>query len=238
MLALDGRRIVPGVVIGVDLSLTGPGLARICDPWGKASGAAAVAVTVSRVPQVELLRGQVLMEAAERVARSAFTIAVDGGGGVGTLVVMEALLLQSATGKAPERAAFWWMVRGRMEMMGMAVASVHPTTRRSLAHDSEAAELMKRERANGPQGVLTKKQKDAEKARLSRLGKLAGMQSIKRRWSGVTLPDDNAADALVCAEVGAHALGFAGLPAIEAGKKKILTGAIQALGVTKEEASK
>lgn len=224
MWKLDGRRIVPGPVVGVDLSLTGPGLSIITDPWGRDGvHAGARAVTLDRVPVGEAFRGQTLLEAAHRVAATAHNIAVMAGGGAGTLVVMEALLLQSANGKAPERAAFWWMVRGHLECMGMAVAKLNPTTRRSLAMDAAAMLAYK----DLPK-TSTKQAK----------GKQLALASIRRRWPGVTLPDDNAADALVCAEVGAHALGFAGLPALEAGKKKILTGAIQALGVTKEEASR
>ena len=201
-------------VIGIDLSLTGPGLARISKPWG-GERAHAVATTLDRVPAIEELRGLVLHESAERVARRVRAMAIAATPDT-TLVVMEALLLQSTNGKAMERAAFWWMVRSQLELHGFTVASVHPTSRRSIAMDSEARQLWR----NAP-----KNQKAAA-------GKRAVVQSVGRRWSGVVLPDDNAADALVCAEVGAHAAGFLGMPYLSGPQHKSLLNATSALGIT------
>lgn len=201
-------------VIGVDLSLTGPGLARISRPWGS-ERAHAVATTLDRVPAVETLRGLVLHEAAERVARRARAMMIATSPDT-TLVVMEALLLQSTNGKAMERAAFWWMVRSQLELQGFTVVSVHPTSRRSIAMDSEARKLWR----------------EAPKSQKAAAGKRAVVQSVGRRWSGVVLPDDNAADALVCAEVGAHAARFSGLPQLAGPQLKSLSNAISALDIT------
>ena len=200
-------------VVGLDLSLTAPGIARILPAWG-AESAHAVATTLDRVPTGEQDRGLMLLEAAQRVARRAMTLVQYAGDN--PVAVMEALLLQSTNGKAMERAAFWWMVRAQLELRGFEVVSVHPTSRRSIAMD-EAARAEWR---------------DAPKAQKSLVGKRAVLASVRRRWPGVVLPDDNAADALVCAEVGAHALGFAGLPSLAGAQLKSLRSAIGALGIT------
>lgn len=205
------------VVVGLDLSLTAPGIARILSACG-AEPAHAVATTLDRVPTDEKDRGLVLHEAAERVAIRASNLAAMVGGE--RLAVMEALLLQSTNGKAMERAAFWWMVRAQLETRGFLVVSVHPTSRRSIAMDATA-------RAEW---------RDAPKAKKSLAGKRAVLASVRRRWPGVVLPDDNAADALVCAEVGAHALGFAGLPSLAGAQLKSLRSAIGALGITERKA--
>ena len=200
-------------VVGLDLSLTAPGIARILPAWG-AESAHAVATTLDRVPTGEQDRGLVLHEAAERVADRAAKLVMMVGGE--RLAVMEALLLQSANGKAMERAAFWWMVRAQLELRGFEVVSVHPTSRRSIAMDDAA----RAEWRNAP-----KHQKAAA-------GKRAVLASVRRRWPGVVLPDDNAADALVCAEVGAHRAGFAGLPYLAGPQMKSLLRATEALGIT------
>lgn len=202
-----------GVVIGLDLSLTAPGIARILEPWGD-EPAHAVATTLDRVPTTEQDRGLVLHEAAERIAQRAGALTALTTGE--RLAVMEALLLQSANGKAMERAAFWWMVRAQLELRGFEVVSVHPTSRRSIAMDDAA----RAEWRNAP-----KHQKAAA-------GKRAVLASVRRRWPGVVLPDDNAADALVCAEVGAHRAGFAGLPYLAGPQMKSLLNATEALGIT------
>ena len=199
-------------VVGLDLSLTAPGIAHILPTWG-AEPAHAVATTLDRVPTGEQDRGLMLHEAAERVADRAAKLALLTGGE--RLAVMEALLLQSANGKAMERAAFWWMVRAQLELRGFEVVSVHPTSRRSIAMD-EAARAEWR---------------DAPKAKKSLVGKRAVLASVRRRWPGVVLPDDNAADALVCAEVGAHRAGFAGLPYLAGPQMKSLLNATEALGI-------
>ena len=204
------------MVVGLDLSLTAPGIARILPAWG-AEPAHAVATTLDRVPTGEQDRGLVLLEAAQRIARRAMTLVQFAGDN--PVAVMEALLLQSTNGKAMERAAFWWMVRAQLELRGFEVVSVHPTSRRSIAMD-EAARAEWR---------------DAPKAQKSLVGKRAVLASVRRRWPGVVLPDDNAADALVCAEVGAHALGFAGLPSLAGAQLKSLRSAIGALGITERK---
>lgn len=200
-------------VIGIDLSLTGPGLARISKPWGS-ERAHAVATTLDRVPTIEVMRGAVLHEAAERIARRALRLCL--GTSDESLIVMEALLLQSTNGKAMERAAFWWMVRAQLELYGFTVMSVHPTSRRSIAMDDAARKMWR----------------DAPKKQKAAVGKRAVVQSVGRRWSGVILPDDNAADALVCAEVGAHAARFSGLPQLAGPQLKSLSNAIGALDIT------
>lgn len=203
-------------VVGLDLSLTAPGIARILPPWGD-EPAHAVATTLDRVPTDEMDRGLVLLEAAQRIARRAMTLVQAASGE--RLAVMEALLLQSANGKAMERAAFWWMVRAQLELRGFEVVSVHPTARRSIAMDDAA----RAEWRNAP-----KHQKAAA-------GKRAVLASVRRRWPGVVLPDDNAADALVCAEVGAHRAGFAGLPYLAGPQMKSLLNATEALGITERK---
>lgn len=205
------------VVVGIDLSLTGPGIARVSRPWGD-EPAHAVGTTLDRVPALEEMRGLVLHEAAERVARRARAMAIAATPDT-TLVVMEALLLQSTNGKAMERAAFWWMVRAQLELQGFTVVSVHPTSRRSIAMDTQA----RAEWRNAP------------KSQKSAAGKRAVLASVRRRWSGVVLPDDNAADALVCAEVGAHAAGFAGLPYLDGPQMKSLLNATGALSITERK---
>lgn len=190
-------------VIGLDMSLTGPGIARLSKPWGDELPHA-VATTLDRVPSIEAKRGLVLLEAAERIARRALSLV--GGNSADTLVVMEAVLLQSTTGKPIERAALWWQVRGQLELRGFDVASVHPTSRRSIAMDAVA-----RSAYNAYRGKPSGKGK---------FGKDLVLQSVRRQWPGVVLPDDNAADALVCASVGAHALGWR-LPLQDAAKAQI-----------------
>lgn len=205
------------VVMGLDLSLTAPGIARVTRPWGDEQPEAR-ATTLDRVPTTEAMRGVVLHEAAERIARRVQALTL-GHAPFETLVVVEALLLQSGTGKAPERAALWWMVRAQLELRGFEVVSVHPTSRRSIAMDEQA-------RAEW---------RDAPKERKSSTGKRAALASVRRRWPGVTLPDDNAADALVCAEVGARALEFENMPALDGAQEKSLRSAIGALGITEGE---
>ena len=214
MLIVDGVEM-PRVdsVIGLDLSLTGPGLALIEEPWGKHDPVRPIALTMDRVPRGEAQRGLILKEAAEAVGHLA---AESTKRHMFRVACMEALLLQSGSGKAPERAAFWWMVRAQLELRGFEVVSVHPTSRRSIAMDDAA----RAEWRNAP-----KHQKAAA-------GKRAVLASVRRRWPGVVLPDDNAADALVCAEVGAHRAGFAGLPYLAGPQMKSLLNATEALGIT------
>lgn len=201
-------------VIGIDLSLTAPGLAVIHAPWGD-EPPHAIATTLGGVPTEQVARGKLLKRSAVRVAVRASNL-TDGD----ALVVMEALLLQSGTGKAPERAAFWWMVRAELEERGLQVVSIHPTSRRSIALDDEAREYYRE---------LPKHQKGAG-------GKRAVLASVRRRWPGVVLPDDNAADALVCAEVGAHALGFANMPdGLSGAQKKSMANAIKAFSLNERE---
>lgn len=230
MLRCDGFVLhKPGVVVGLDLSLTAPGLAAVFSPWGDETPRA-VATTLGRVPTAEHQRGLVLANAAGGVADAVQSIASREPE---VLVVVEALLLQSGTGKAPERAAFWWMVRGELERRGIPVATVHPTTRRSLSHDAEAvAKLAAARAAVKARGPLTKKEADSEKRRLAKLGKTVTVETARRRWPKVVLASDDAADALVCADLGARALRWAGLPAIS---NKNLSNAITALGITEGE---
>lgn len=203
------------VVIGLDLSLTGPGIAAIMEPWGYSGEVAkAHATTLGRVPVEEVQRGLILRRSATRVVDMVSNLAQRSDG---ILVVMERLLLQSMTGKAPERSAFWWMVRGELEARGAAVTSVHPTTRKSLGLDEQgAAEL-----------------KAMDAAARKRSAKRVGLQSMRRRWPGVVFPDDNASDALVCADLGARALGWGSLPELN---NKNLPGAIRALGIEERKA--
>lgn len=211
MWVVDGF-VVPrfDLVVGIDLSLTGPGIAAIYEPWGMADETArAKATTLGRVPPDEDQRGLHLRLSASRVADMVTNLADRS---TNVLVVMEKLLLQSMTGKAPERSAFWWMVRGELEARGYPVTSVHPTTRKSLGLDERGAEELK---AMAP---------DVRK----RSAKRVGLQSMRRRWPGVVFPDDNASDALVCADLGARALGWNGLPELN---NKNLPGAIRALGI-------
>lgn len=202
-------------VVGVDLSLTGPGIASIMNPvYGDDNGGLFVAATtLGRVPVGEVNRGLVLKHSAERVSRLIDSI-VDGSPSV--LVVMEAILLQSATGKAPERAAFWWMVRAELEERGYLVTSLHPTTRKSLALDDEGRAALK--------AMTAPERKKRAKA--------VGLASMRRRWPGVVFPDDNAADALVCADLGARALRWGLLPELE---NKNLPNAIAALGINERK---
>lgn len=203
------------MVIGVDLSLTGPGIAAIPEPWGRPGEIVeAKATTLSRVPSDTVQRGLTLRRSADRVGQMATNLAARAPF---VLVVMEGLLLQSGTGKAPERAAFWWMVRGELEARGYAVTSVHPTTRKSLGLDDEGREALR-----------TMSAADRKKN-----AKRVGLQSMRRRWPGVVFPDDNASDALVCAELGARALGWGSLPEQN---NKNLPNAIRALGIEERKA--
>lgn len=228
MIQVDGFTFsAPGIVVGLDLSLTAPGIAAVYQPWGDGAPRA-VATTVDRVPTGSEQRGLILAKAAGRIARRVAQMAARE---TEVLVVIEALLLQSGTGKAPERAAFWWMVRGELEGMGYAVTSVHPTTRRSLSHDAEAVAKLADARAEiKALGDLPKSEADKHKRRLARLGKTVTVETARRRWPQVVLPDDDAADALVCADLGARALGWQGLPALD---NKNLSSAIKSLGITK-----
>lgn len=216
MLAVDGF-VVPrfDLVVGIDLSLTGPGIAAVYEPWGMADEVVrARATTLGRVPPDEDKRGWHLSMASSRVADMVTNLADRS---VNVLVVMEALLLQSGTGKAPERAAFWWMVRGELEARGYPVTRVHPTTRKSLGLDDEGREALRR----------------MSPADRKKNAKRVGLQSMRRRWPAVVFPDDNASDALVCAELGARALGWSGLPELN---NKNLPGAIRALGIEERKA--
>lgn len=203
------------MVVGIDLSLTGPGIAAISEPWGTLDVLAnAKATTLGRVPVDVDQRGLILRRAADRVGQMAANLASRSEF---VLVVMEGLLLQSGTGKAPERAAFWWMVRGELESRGYPVTTVHPTTRKSLGLDEEGRE------------ALRKMDGSARK----RNAKKVGLASMRRRWPGVVFPDDNASDALVCAELGARALGWGSLPEQD---NKNLPNAIRALGIDERKA--
>lgn len=229
MLTVDGFELSdPGIVVGLDLSLTAPGVAALYKPWGS-EAPRGVAATMERVPTGEARRGLVLRDAAQRIAGRVSALAEREPE---VLVVAEALLLQSGTGKAPERAAFWWMVRGELEARGYAVTSVHPTTRRSLSHDKRAVEKLAAERATIKLfGTgLPSSETQRHKRRLAKLGKTVSLETARRRWPSVVLPDDDAADALVCADLGARALGWPGMPVID---NKNLSSAIKSLGITK-----
>lgn len=202
------------VVVGLDLSLTAPGIAALVEPWGE-ERPHVVAATLDRVPPTTKRRGVVLHEAAKRIAHRAEVLAVRSSYPV---AVMEAILTQSSTGKAMERAAFWWMVRAQLELRSFTVVEVHPTSRRSIAMDAEARAAWAA----------------APKSQKTDVGKRAALASVRRRWSGVVLPDDNAADALVCAEVGANALGWPGMPELVGPQLKSLRNAIGALGLKRE----
>lgn len=228
MLTVDGFELSdPGIVVGLDLSLTAPGIAALYKPWGS-EAPRGVAATMERVPTGEAKRGLVLRDAAQRIAGRVSALAEREPE---VLVVAEALLLQSGTGKAPERAAFWWMVRGELEARGYAFTSVHPTTRRSISHDAKAVAKLAAERATVKSfGPLPKSEADRHKRRLAKLGKTVTLETARRRWPSVVLPDDDAADALVCADLGARALGWPGMPVID---NKNLSSAIKSLGITK-----
>lgn len=228
---IDGVKFEqPGLVIGLDLSLTSPGLAALYRPWGS-ERPRAVAKTLKRVPTGEQQRGLILAKAARDLVLEVTACAIREDE---VVVVMEALLLQSGTGKAPERAAFWWMVRGELEACGYLVATVHPTTRRSLSHDDEARKMLAAAaaelKARTPH--LTVAQIRTEKGRLSRLGKKVTLEAQRRRWPDLEIPNDDAADALVCADLGARALGWAGLHPLN---NKNLSSAIKSLGIIEGE---
>lgn len=179
-------------VLGVDLSLTAPGLARILEPWG-GSVPHATATTLSGMPNAKRRKATELDLFAERIVRGAESMLARSPH---SIAVIEAVLVQSGTGKATERAALWWMVAAGLEKLGCAIVTVHPSTRKSLALDDQG------------RGEL----RSMTAAQRKNAGKRIGLQSMRRRWPSVVLPDDNAADALVCAELGARALGWAGLP--------------------------
>lgn len=217
MLVVDGVEM-PRVdsVIGLDLSLTGPGLALIEEPWGKHDPVRPIALTMDRVPRGEAQRGLILKEAAEAVGHLA---AESTKRHMFRVACMESLLLQSGTGKAPERAAFWWMVRGELESLGFAVVTVHPTTRRALIMD---------EQARSEHRALPAKQRTTQ-------GKKLGLASVRRRWESVLIPDDNAGDALMCAEIGARGVGWVGFPLLDSARGKLMEGAIQKLSIERKE---
>lgn len=213
MFVIDGMEYAfVDAVLGVDLSLTAPGVAMVSSPWGD-EPARATATTLTGLSKGRYQQASALRELALQVARAAYSMTSRH---LGAFVVMESVLVQSGTGKATERAALWWMVAAELEAAGIAVTRLHPTTRKSLALDDEGRSVLRAMSA----------------AERKRAAKRVGLQSVRRRWSGVVLPDDNAADALVCAEVGARALGWAGLPPLE---NKNLPGAIRALGIEEKE---
>lgn len=231
MFKIDGLELA-GVdsVVGLDLSLTGPGLAVMRAPWGDGPPFA-MAATLPGFGKVSGRYASALSAFADKIIvevvnRSSMTS--------GRVAVMESVLNQSGTGKATERGALWWMVAAGLERNGFAICTVHPTTRRTLSHDDEARKLLAdaRDALNAMKSTLTPKQLTSEKGRLSRLGKKATLQAQRRRWPDVAMKDDNAADALVCAELGARGLGWAGLPPLV---NKNLPGAIRALGIEKKE---
>lgn len=216
-------------VFGIDLSLTAPGIALIHEPWGS-EAAPAQALTLKGLGPVRNRYASALSDYALRIVAEITSRALRSRG---RIAVMEAVLNQSGTGKATERGALWWMVAAGLEAEGFAICTVHPTTRRSLAFDATGRALLAEERAKiTGDSSLTPKEVALAKARMSRLAKKVGQQSQQRRWPKVEIPDDNAADALVCAELGARALGWAGLPELE---NKNLPKAIRALGITEKE---
>lgn len=236
MLVIDGQEIAePEVVIGIDLSLTGPGLAVIRRPWpGSDAGPIAQTAVAARVPVEERQRGLVLKRAARRIVKDCLQLT---GASAARIACMESLLLQSGTGKAPERAAFWWMVRAELESAGFVVVRLDPNTRRSLAHDDIATSEISAARAElkARKPTMTPKQIASASGQISRLGKKLGVQSQQRRWPRVSFRDDNAADALVCAEVVAQALGWGGFPDLGKRRNKTMSGAIGALGIERKE---
>lgn len=217
MIVVDEQALTHAdAVLGLDLSLTGPGIAAISEPWFPGDVPLMKATTLSRVPTTSRARGQVMADAAERIARAARDMVPRA---LYPIAVAEALLLQSGTGKAPERAAFWWMVRAELERMGVPVVSVHPTSRRSIVMDDAArAEL-----------------NAMPKAERTKRGKAVGLESARRRYPAIVLADDNAADALVCAEVGARAVGWEGFPDLGDAQKKSMSNAISALGIERKD---
>lgn len=98
------------------------------------------------------------------------------------LVVIEALPPQipGAHGLHAERAALWWQVVGTLIRHGIPVAEVAPTT------------LKKWATGNG------------------RADKHAVVAAMQQRWTFTRIPDDNAADALALADMGAQHLGWYG----------------------------
>lgn len=208
-LRIDGREFERvDIVFGIDLSLTAPGVAFVTEPWG-GGAAEARAVTLSGLVKSKHREASALEDLAQRVylaVRSMMARHPEA------FAVMESVLVQSGTGKATERAALWWMVAARLERAGIPVTRLHPTTRKSLALDDRGRADLRALDAAGRK----------------RAGKRIGLQSMRRRWPSVVLADDNSADALVCAELGARAIGWAGLPELN---NKNLPNAIRALGI-------
>lgn len=175
-------------IVGIDLSLTGTGLASVERIEGTGLDLDRIEVdthVVGTKPDSGTLysrhkRLEVMAARIVAYAKDATMVAIEGpsyaSGGRGTW----------------DRAGLWWWVVSVLETVGTPVIEVPPTTRTKWATD------------NG------------------RASKSAVAVAICRMWPDVTTHDDNDADALCLATIGAQLLEMKGVPQ-KAYQKKALS---------------
>lgn len=114
-------------IVGVDLSLTSTGLARILT-----RDALGAEVTVRRVlskpPPADKVTLATRSTRLRRIAADVFTACAGAD-----LVVVEGPTYASDSGAAHDRAGLWWLVLARLTAQGFNVVEVSPTTVKTYA---------------------------------------------------------------------------------------------------------
>lgn len=158
------------IVLGVDLSLTATGLARVDWPDGVARLAHIDMATVGSKPSgssIEARSGRLV-----RLVDGCLEFMVPGG-----LVVMESPAYSRQAGARHERSGLWWSVARASLDMGCRVVEVSPTARARYATGKGNA------------------------------SKREVVDAIEARY-GVRVANDNEADAVALAAIGARLIGF------------------------------
>lgn len=155
------------IVIGVDLSMTSTGLARIDTERGEV----AVATITTKPPKMStLLTRDTRLEKIENAIWSWSLSAY--------LVVIEGPAFSSTMGSAHDRSGLWWRVVAHQINAGRKVVEVPPTSRIKYATGKGNA------------------------------SKDAVLAAVVRRYSWVETANNDEADSLVLAAMGARSLGF------------------------------
>lgn len=170
----------PRVVVGLDLSLTRTGVTRIiCEPDPAARPRITCRSVTARVRQVK--KGDEPHTVAERSARvrrlTGDTTALCAGA---DLVVVEGPSYASDTGKAHDRAGYWWLVVARLTGAGLHVVEVPPSALKMYALGK-----------GGGAGA----------------GKDDVLAAVVRRYHDVEFSGNDEADSLVLAAMGARFIG-------------------------------
>ncbi len=159
-------------VVGIDLSMTATGVAKIeervtVDPWP-------VVNVITSKPTGDGMDLQKRYERLESIAASVIAECKEAD-----LVLIEGPSFASHSKGTWDRAGLWWWVVSILSTIGTRVVEIPPNTVKKWATNSGGA------------------------------NKTAVALAVSKLWPEVTITDDNAADALCLATIGAQLLGLA-----------------------------